>query len=168
MYSNNDLLEIERSIQFASTAFNKTRDLPKPVFFHSIRVGTYLYFHQYETNIVIAGYLHDLIEDTNHTEASIAIEFGNQVSSLVAANSKSSTINSSTQRNKELMKRCAQFSESAAIVKAADIIDNYYYYSSLKVDWGIEYCTTNAKFLKKYMKSGYTDKIFTELFKLVA
>lgn len=35
----------------------------KPSLFHSIRVGTHLFEQGYEKNIVIAGFLHDIIED---------------------------------------------------------------------------------------------------------
>ena len=40
----------------------------KPVLFHDIRVGVYLYEHGYSEDIVLAGLLHDAIEWLSATE----------------------------------------------------------------------------------------------------
>jgi len=37
-------------------------DSRKPILFHDIRVGVYLYENGYSENIVLAGVLHDAIE----------------------------------------------------------------------------------------------------------
>lgn len=167
MYSSSEQQRIEQAIVFATTELRKIEDLSKPVLFHSIRVGTYLYFHRYETDLVITGYLHDLIEDTPQTQQTISENFGQNVGILVAANSKNASIKESIERNEELIKRCVEHSEQAAIIKAADIIDNYHYYKSLAQDKGILYCQNNVKFFQKYIKPTYTDRIFSELFTLV-
>ena len=130
-YSIDDQAKIERSIILASSKFAMLHDLIKPTLLHAIRVGSWLYFHGYETNIVIAGFLHDIIEDTDVTEQDIHEEFGEEVASLVIANTKKTNIAEKKSRNDELIKRCIETSEKASIVKAADIIDNYKYYSSL-------------------------------------
>ena len=82
-------------------------DLIKPIF-HSIRVGSWLYFHGYETNIVIAGFLHDIIEDTNLTEQSSSDDFGIEVASIVIANTKNTNITEKKARNDELIKKCLE------------------------------------------------------------
>ena len=67
-YSIIEQTKIEKAIILASSKFAICHDLIKPTLLHAIRVGSWLYFHGYETNIVIAGFLHDIIEDTDVTE----------------------------------------------------------------------------------------------------
>lgn len=167
-YSKDDQKRIEKAIILASSKFAMLHDLIKPTLLHSIRVGSWLYFHGYETNIVIAGFLHDIIEDTNVTEQSIRDDFGIEVASIVIANTKNTNITEKKARNDELIKRCLESSEKASIVKAADILDNYKYYSSLNDQVGIEYCKNNALSFGKYFNTAYYDKIFTKLFEEVA
>lgn len=168
MYSLDDQNKLEEGIRFINEELSKIPNLPKPVLFHSIRVGTFLYFRRYPFSIVLAGYLHDIIEDTPHTQESISAKFGQDIGELVQANSKNASIEPSAKRNEELIKRCANHSQAAAIVKAADIIDNFHFYTFLNSERGLDYCKNNAKHLRRYMKKTYTDPIFTELFELVA
>jgi (p)ppGpp synthase/HD superfamily hydrolase len=166
-YSIDDQARIERAIILASSKFAMFHNLIKPTLLHAIRVGSWLYFHGYETNIVIAGFLHDIIEDTDVTEEDIREDFGVEVASLVIANTKNINIMEKKTRNDELIKRCLETSEKASIVKAADIIDNYKYYSSLNDQVGIEYCKNNALSFRKYFNTDYDDKIFIKLFEEV-
>lgn len=166
-YSIDDQIKIEKAIILASSKFATLHDLIKPTLLHSIRVGSWLYFQGYETNIVIAGFLHDIIEDTDVTEQNIREDFGIEVASIVVANTKNTSITDKKTRNDELIKRCLESSEKASIVKAADILDNYKYYSSLNHSAGIEYCKTNALSFRKYFNTAYDDTIFTKLFEVV-
>lgn len=165
-YSIDDQTRIEKAIILASSKFALLHDLIKPTLLHAIRVGSWLYFHGYDIDIVIAGFLHDIIEDTDVTEQHIREDFGEQVANIVIANTKKTDIAEKKARNDELIKRCLETSEEAAIVKAADIIDNYRYYSSLKDLNGIEYCKNNILSFRKYFNNGYKDKIFTKLFEV--
>ena len=99
-YSNDNQKRIEKAIILASSKFAMLHDLIKPTLLHSIRVGSWLYFHGYETNIVIAGFLHDIIEDTNVTEQSIRDDFGIEVASIVIANTKNTNITEKKRRTK--------------------------------------------------------------------
>lgn len=166
-YSIEDQTRIEKAIILVSSKFTMFHNLIRPTLLHSIRVGSWLYFHGYETNIVIAGFLHDIIEDTDVTEQNIREDFGVEVAGLVMANSKNTNITEKKARNDELIKRCLETSEQASIVKAADIIDNYKYYSSLNHQVGVEYCKNNALSFRKYFNTAYDDKIFTKLFEEV-
>ncbi len=166
-YSIDDQVRIEKAIILVSSKFAMLHNLIKPTLLHAIRVGSWLYFYDYETNIVIAGFLHDIIEDTDVTEQNICEDFGVEVANMVIANTKDTTITEKKIRNDELIKRCLETSEKASIVKAADILDNYKYYSSLNDQVGIEYCRNNALSFGKYLKKAYKDKIFTKLFEEV-
>lgn len=167
-YSIDDQTRIEKAIILASSKFAMCHNLIKPTLLHAIRVGSWLYFHGYATNIVIAGFLHDIIEDTDVTEQEIFEDFGVEVANIVKANTKNTKIQEKKIRNDELIKRCLETSEKASIVKAADILDNYKYYSSLNDQAGIEYCTNNALSFRKHFNNAYEDKIFTKLFEEVA
>jgi (p)ppGpp synthase/HD superfamily hydrolase len=135
----------------------------KPVFFHDLRVGVYLYERGYSRDVVLAGVLHDAIEDSEITEELIMKEFGSNVAKLVSASTKDSSIEDSNQRIDELILRCSQNGEDALIVKAADILDSFKYYTSVNNKGEIGYCLKNTEAIFKYKLKDYQDKIFSEL-----
>lgn len=163
-YSIDDQTRIEKAIILASSKFAMRHDLIKPTLLHAIRVGSWLYFQGYETNIVVAGFLHDIIEDTDVIENEVFEVFGLEVANIVKTNTKNTKIQDKKIRNQELVKRCLETSEKASIVKAADILDNYKYYSNLNDQAGVEYCIDNALYFKKFFNHAYKDKIFIKLF----
>ncbi len=138
-------------------------ELSKPTLFHSIRTGLYLYEQGYERNIVLAGLLHDIIEDTEISEQKIQEEFGKTILELILANSKDKSIKDQADRIEELIKRCIATGQNALIVKAADVIDNFKYFSKIQDAKGIDYCILNAKTIFKNKPDSFQDKIFKEL-----
>lgn len=135
----------------------------KPVLLHSIRVGLYLSEKQYSEDIVMAGFLHDILEDTNITTEEVQNIFGKKVLDLITANTKVKSIVDKIERRKELIKRCVESGQDSAIIKAADILDNYTYYTDLNDENGIEYCRYNTNLFKKYMPKTFSDPIFEAL-----
>ncbi len=87
-----------------------------------------LYDRGYETPIVIAGFLHDLVEDTAVTVEEIRATFGADVADIVAATSFDETIDDYLERHYDIYRRCFELGRSAVAVKAADILDNSEYY----------------------------------------
>lgn len=166
-YSIHDQIRIEKAIILASSKFAMCHDLIKPTLLHAVRVGSWLYSQGYETNIVIAGFLHDIIEDSNVTENEIFEVFGLEITNIVKANTKNSKIQEEKIQNEELIKRCLKSSQQASIVKAADILDNYKYYLNLNDQTGIEYCINNTLYFKKFFNKTYKDRIFIQLFREV-
>lgn len=55
----------------------------KPMIMHPISVGELLQSFGYDDNVVAAGYLHDVVEDTKYTIEDIKKEFGSDIASLV-------------------------------------------------------------------------------------
>lgn len=55
----------------------------KPMVIHPIGVGQLLESFGYDDNVVAAGYLHDVVEDTKYTIEDIEKEFGSDIASLV-------------------------------------------------------------------------------------
>jgi hypothetical protein len=120
--------EIERAIQYLVHSFEASGDNPKPVILHSTRVGMDLYHRGYEKPIVISGFLHDLIEDTDVTAAEIRSEFGDDVGNIVAATNVNESIDDYLKRHHEMYERCFELGRPAVVVKAVDLLDNSDYY----------------------------------------
>ncbi|QGN06907.1 HD domain-containing protein [Halorhabdus sp. CBA1104] len=120
--------DIERAIVYLVTSFEASGANPKPVVLHSVRVGMDLYNRGYEKQIVIAGFLHDLIEDTDVTRDDIAAHFGAEVAAIVAATSFDRAIEDYTERYRDTFDRCVEMGRPPVLVKAADTLDNSSYY----------------------------------------
>jgi (p)ppGpp synthase/HD superfamily hydrolase len=135
----------------------------KPVLFHGIRVGTYLYEKAYSQDIVIAGLLHDVLEDTDVKKDLVQELFGEHVVSMVLACTKDDSILDKHEKIQELIRRCVSHGEEALIVKSADILDSFKWYESQDNKEEIMYCMRNANAILLYKPEEYTDKIFTEL-----
>jgi len=154
--------DVEEALRFLSKNMPDAERLEKPTLLHSVRVGVYLYNHGYERSIVLAGLLHDLIEDSTVTAKEIANDFGNDVADLVKANTKNENLPKEN-RYEELLQRCVQDGEQASIVKAADIIDNLITYRKINSEEGINNMLQFGTILLKLKPKDYTDKIFEEL-----
>ena len=89
-------LEIERkmneALHYVSTNLLESGHNSKPVLFHSFKVGYKLYINGYGENVVIAGILHDLIEDTDVTYDKLKEDFSLAIAELVQAVSFDSSI----------------------------------------------------------------------------
>jgi len=120
--------EIERAIQYLVHSFESSGDNPKPVILHSTRVGMELYDRGYEQHIVVAGFLHDLLEDTAVTVAEIRSQFGDDVANIVEATSFDEAIDDYLERHLDIYERCFALGRPAVAVKAADLLDNSDYY----------------------------------------
>lgn len=128
MRDNNEDDEIERAITFLVNSFETSGDNPKPVVLHSIRVAMDLYNRGYDSQIIIAALLHDLLEDTAVTKQEIQATFGTEVAGIVEATSFDTRIETERERYRDTFGRCFDVGRPAVIVKAADILDNSHYY----------------------------------------
>ena len=149
---------IEKAVRMLCEYMPNDGELSKPTLLHSIRTGLYLYDNKYDQDIVLAGLLHDIIEDTEVAGQKIEDEFGKSVLNMILANSKDKS-----DRINELIKRCIAAGESALIVKSADVIDNFRYFKRTQDSNGIDYCIRNAKAILKNKPDNFQDKIFKEL-----
>ncbi|MBI4600073.1 HD domain-containing protein [Candidatus Uhrbacteria bacterium] len=139
----------------------------KPAFFHDIRVGVYLYEKNYSDAIVLAGLLHDAIEWYGIGEETLRKEFGDAITDTVVACTKDDTIKDQKKKIEKIIKQCVAVGKDALIVKAADIIDSYAWYTRTKNVAELTYCDMNATALFEYMPSTFQDKIFDELRKFL-
>jgi (p)ppGpp synthase/HD superfamily hydrolase len=84
-YSLKDRKEIERAIIFLVKKIQERCYNEKPLILHSIRVGVQLIELCEEKETIIAGFLHDLLEDTDCKIVEIEKKFGKKVAKLVLA-----------------------------------------------------------------------------------
>lgn len=135
----------------------------KPILFHDIRVGVYLYENGYSKDVVLAGLLHDAIEWSSLGEDALRAEFGDIVVKLVLASTKDDSIADKIEKTNELIARCVANGEDALIVKAADILDSFKWYSSQENEGELRYCMRNTDAIFRFRPEIFNDKIFVEL-----
>lgn len=119
---------VERAIDFLVLNFLESGRNPKPVVFHSLRVGVRLWDLGYGEEVTIAGILHDVLEDTEVTGDELVEEFGPEILRLVEANSHDRTIEDEEDWYVDVFDRCYSAGREALMIKAADFYDNLDYY----------------------------------------
>jgi len=120
--------EMEKAIIFLVQAINASGNNPKPVILHSILVGLSLARLNYPIYITQAGFLHDVIEDSNTSIESIKKQFSSEVASIVTACTYDRSIQNKVEQYKDAMERAGKIGKEALIVMAADLIQNEPYY----------------------------------------
>lgn len=118
--------EIERAITMLVCCVNQKCRNQKPLILHSIRVGLKLYELSQPQEVIIAGILHDLVEDTDCTIKEINKEFGSRVANLVASVSQEK-IRDYKERWRVLMEKIKKVGKPAMILKLIDIYENLNY-----------------------------------------
>jgi (p)ppGpp synthase/HD superfamily hydrolase len=110
------------ALQFAAESHSgQTRDIDDiPFVTHPVEVACLLYEAGYPDEVVAAGVLHDVLEDTDTEPADIAERFGSEVSELVRAVSDDPSIADDAERKAALRRQVGQAGERAAAIFAAD------------------------------------------------
>jgi (p)ppGpp synthase/HD superfamily hydrolase len=99
----------------------QTRDLDSlPFVTHPVEVACLLHESGYPDEVVAAGVLHDVLEDTEVGPAELRERFGPQVARLVVAVSDDPTIADARERKAALRRQVAAAGEHAVAVFAAD------------------------------------------------
>ncbi|OGF74875.1 hypothetical protein A3B05_02920 [Candidatus Giovannonibacteria bacterium RIFCSPLOWO2_01_FULL_43_160] len=151
--------QIERAIVFMIKKIEEHCYNEKPIIMHSLRVGSELMEFKQEKNIVIAGFLHDLLEDTDCKPKEIEKEFGKKVVRLVLACTSDENIKDYKERWRKLVSNIKQAGHDAIIIKLIDQIANLPYYIMIsdkqkkqEVMWKhrffIDECQNNLKELR--------------------
>lgn len=99
-------------------------ELDKPMIMHPISVGMLLEKYGYDENIVAAGYLHDVVEDTKYTIEDIKQEFGEDIASLVMGASEIDKSLSWEERKKQAIETIKTLPLRNKLVICADKINN--------------------------------------------
>jgi (p)ppGpp synthase/HD superfamily hydrolase len=99
----------------------QTRDLDDmPFVTHPVEVACLLHEAGYQDEVVAAGVLHDVLEDTDAERSDLESRFGNRVAELVEAVTDDPTIQDDAERKAALRRQVADAGECAAVVFAAD------------------------------------------------
>jgi guanosine-3',5'-bis(diphosphate) 3'-pyrophosphohydrolase len=157
-------IEFEKAVRMLVEYFPPAEaESRKPILFHDIRVGVYLYENGYSREIVLGGLLHDAIEWSEITEEMLRDEFGESITKIVSANTKNRSIENPDERIEDLVKRCVEVGKDAMIVKAADTLDSFKYYTKTNNQDELEYCRKNAESIFKCLPKNFNDVVFKEL-----
>jgi (p)ppGpp synthase/HD superfamily hydrolase len=99
----------------------QTRDIDEvPFVTHPVEVACLLHEAGYSDEVVAAGVLHDVLEDTDAERADLEANFGPAVAWLVGAVSDDASIEDHAERKAALRGQVAEAGERAAAIFAAD------------------------------------------------
>lgn len=96
----------------------------KPMIIHPISVGQLLESFGYDDNVIAAGYLHDVVEDTKYTIKDIEREFGKDIATLVMGASEPDKSLSWEDRKKHTIEETKKLPFRNKLVICADKINN--------------------------------------------
>ena len=122
---------MEKAIIMAVDCIKKKCTNEKPLILHSVRVGFKLKELNQPKEVVIAGILHDLVEDTDCTISQIKRKFGQKVASLVSACSCPYQKNDKD-RWLKFLNKIERAGKRAIFIKLADANDNLPYTELIK------------------------------------
>jgi len=119
----------DHAITFLAVAMATSGRNPKPVVLHSVRTGLLLLELGYPDEVVTAGFLHDILEDSSVTASKLRTEFGPEVLRIVRAVSDNAGISDRLARSRETLKRIVSAGKKAMVVAAADRLVNLPFFS---------------------------------------
>ena len=99
-------------------------DKTKPFIVHPIDVGLLLKEYGFDDNVIAAGYLHDVVEDTKYEISDIEKEFGCDVASLVMGDSEPDKSLSWEERKKHTIRKVKNLDLRHKAVVCCDKISN--------------------------------------------
>lgn len=117
--------KITEAILFAYDAHkDQKRNDGKPFIIHPLSVGYILSSLECSEEVIIAGILHDVIEDTIFTAKNIEEKFGKRVTALVLEVTQDATISDWSMRKKAYRDHLSRASMDACLISLADLLDN--------------------------------------------
>lgn len=96
----------------------------KPMIMHPISVGNLLEEYGYSDEVIAAGYLHDVVEDTKYTIDDIKNEFGEKIANLVMGASEPDKKLSWEERKQHTIEETKKLPFENKLVICADKINN--------------------------------------------
>ncbi len=117
----------EKAKSFAITAHIgqiRKSDKEKPKIIHPINVANILQEYNFDDNVIAAGYLHDVIEDTNYTKEDLLKSFGEDVVSLVLGATEEDKSLSWEERKQETITKVKTLDLRHKAIVCADKISN--------------------------------------------
>lgn len=136
----------ERVIHFVFQAFHEINRKKENISlaFHSIMVGTMLKNIGCEESLILAGYLHDIIEDTSYDYDYLQQQFGKTVADLVLRVTENQTISDWRGRKEDVIIRLEKESRDVLLIELADKLQNLISDYDLYLEKGKESLNTEA------------------------
>lgn len=119
-------LEMEKAIIMMVDYIKQGCRNDKPLILHSLKVGFKLWEIGESKEVIIAGFLHDLLEDTNCKSEEIKEKFGDKVLNLVLACTAPNT-EDTDERWFKFMDQIKKAGREATIIKIVDSYENLPY-----------------------------------------
>jgi hypothetical protein len=125
--------KIQKAIKFAAKTHNQYQQQKRkgkeiPYITHPLTVGMILSLAKASEDVIVAGILHDTIEDSidekKVTTKMIKERFGNEVLKLVLSVTEQDKSLSWEKRKAEALEHIKHFSHEAVLLKSADVISN--------------------------------------------
>ena len=111
---------LQEAYELAAAAHREARRRRNADMRHPVAVGRLLYENEYDDEVVAAGLMHELLEDTDMEAGEITARFGADVGGLVEAMTEDPSIEPYEDRKAEHRARVAAHSSDAAAIYAAD------------------------------------------------
>ena len=158
----------ERALSFAIRAHAgqmRKSEKDKPYVIHPIIVGLILKKYGFDDNVVAAGYLHDVVEETDYTIDDIARLFGGDVASLVMTATEVDSSLSWKERKTQQIKATANMPKRNAAIICADKIANV---EDLRMErrknGGVDYSNFRAD---ESEQRWFFESMYNELYKII-
>ena len=162
-------MDIElKARNFAIKAHNgqvRKSDPEKPMIVHPINVGQILKQYEFDENVVAAGYLHDVVEDTSYELIDIKNNFGEDIASLVCGASEPDKSLSWEERKKHTIEETKKIDFRHKAVICADKISNLEdlrILSEIKGEYDFSAFKRGFESQKWYYTEVYNSLIFNE------
>lgn len=166
---------IQRAMDFAHKAHDgQVRTLDGamvPYYTHCLNVGGLLSNFIDDPEIIAAGVLHDVVEDTETTLKEIERQFGERVAALVAEVTDQPNMPKDLRRQSQIDKAASRelMSDSARMIKIADKIDNIQSavrsnWSKASIDSYIEFSTKVVEACKQASPNQVVQYLCTQYF----
>ena len=137
----------------------------KPMIVHPINVGQILKQYEFDENVVAAGYLHDVVEDTSYELIDIKNNFGEDIASLVCGASEPDKNLSWEERKKHTIEETKKIDFRHKAVICADKISNLedlMILSEIKGEYDFSAFKRGFESQKWYYTEVYNSLIFNE------
>ncbi len=96
----------------------------RPFIVHPLSVAFILQSAGYSESVVIAGILHDVVEDTKYSERDIEEKFGKEISEMVAGVTDDGLIQDWSERKRKYLDHLKGADDNVKAISAADMLDN--------------------------------------------
>jgi len=157
-YSYQENKQIEQALVFMVNKITEYCDNQKPLILHCTKVGIKLMTLGESVEVVIAGFLHDLLEDTKCTSEEIENQFGIEILNLVKACTFDKNIKDYQERWEKSLANIDKAGRDAVVVKLVDQMDNLPYYSNIEGDEELkQQVAWKHKYFIKYFSDKYSD-----------